>query len=156
MHLFGRAKVTREAYWQIAVDSIHVPGADSVCKNGCPAIVDSGTSLLVGPSLQIAQINKVSQHCLQAAPRDLHVHMILESDSVCKNGCPAIVDSGTSLLVGPSLQIAQINKVSQTPIQATFMCRAQTVCARMAARPSWTVAPPCLWDPACRSLRSTR
>ena len=53
-----RAKVTREAYWQIDVDAINVPGA-SVCKGGCPAIVDSGTSLLVGPSLQIAAINKV-------------------------------------------------------------------------------------------------
>ena len=50
--------MTREAYWQIAVDKIDVPGA-SVCKGGCPAIVDSGTSLLVGPSLQIAEINRV-------------------------------------------------------------------------------------------------
>ena len=53
-----RAKVTREAYWQIAVDEILVPGT-SVCKTGCQAIVDSGTSLLVGPSLQIAKINRV-------------------------------------------------------------------------------------------------
>ena len=58
LHLCCRAKVTREAYWQIAVDEIIVPGS-SVCKDGCQAIVDSGTSLLVGPSLQIAEINRV-------------------------------------------------------------------------------------------------
>eukprot|EP00884_Botryococcus_braunii_P006175 jgi/Botrbrau1/15559/Bobra.0274s0003.1 len=51
------SKVTREAYWQFTLDGIDVPGVAS-CKGGCQAIADSGTSLLVGPSSEIAVINK--------------------------------------------------------------------------------------------------
>lgn len=68
--------VTRKAYWQFAVDGIEVgekkggggndtistaprptPIAPTPCKGGCQAIADSGTSLLVGPTDEIAAIN---------------------------------------------------------------------------------------------------
>ena len=52
--------MTRQGYWQFAVDDIVVPGAGGVCAGGCQAIADSGTSLLVGPSLEIGAINRVS------------------------------------------------------------------------------------------------
>nr|QOL01246.1 putative extracellular protein TR9_052 [Trebouxia lynnae] len=51
------APVTRRGYWQIAMDSVKVPGASGSCKGGCKAIADSGTSLLVGPSDEVAAIN---------------------------------------------------------------------------------------------------
>lgn len=41
------------------MDSVKVPGASSTCKGGCKAIADSGTSLLVGPSDEVALINQV-------------------------------------------------------------------------------------------------
>ena len=53
-----RSKVTRQGYWQFALDDIKVPGAGGVCAGGCQAIADSGTSLLVGPVLEIAAINQ--------------------------------------------------------------------------------------------------
>jgi phytepsin len=52
-----RVNVTRRAYWQFDVDSISVSGTTSPCAGGCQAIADSGTSLLVGPTTEIAEIN---------------------------------------------------------------------------------------------------
>ena len=57
--MLGRAPVTRRGYWQIEMDSVKVPGASGACKGGCKAIADSGTSLLVGPSDEVAAINLV-------------------------------------------------------------------------------------------------
>eukprot|EP00891_Asterochloris_glomerata_P005499 jgi/Astpho2/5499/Aster-07834 len=52
------AKVTRRGWWQLAMDGAKVPGAGSICEGGCKAIADSGTSLLTGPSDEIARINE--------------------------------------------------------------------------------------------------
>ncbi|XP_043572469.1 pepsin A-like [Chiloscyllium plagiosum] len=50
--------VTREAYWQILIDRVTINGQVVACSGGCPAIVDTGTSLLVGPSTPINTIQQ--------------------------------------------------------------------------------------------------
>ena len=52
--------VTREGYWQIAMDDLRVDGVSSgrCGKRGCQAIVDTGTSLLAGPADVIEKINR--------------------------------------------------------------------------------------------------
>ena len=57
---FNWHPVTRRAYWEISVGSIDVLDLDVVeaCPNGCTAIVDSGTSLITGPSKMTDRINK--------------------------------------------------------------------------------------------------
>jgi len=50
--------VEREGYWQIAMEGIMMNGETVGCDGGCHAIVDTGSSLLVGPPAQTTAINK--------------------------------------------------------------------------------------------------
>ncbi|XP_045697429.1 cathepsin E isoform X1 [Phyllostomus hastatus] len=58
--------VTKQGYWQIALDTIQVGSTLMFCSDGCQAIVDTGTSLLTGPSGDIKQLQKA----IGAAPMD--------------------------------------------------------------------------------------
>ncbi|XP_007529425.1 chymosin-like [Erinaceus europaeus] len=51
--------VTVQQYWQFTVDRITVDGVVVACDGGCQAILDTGTSLLVGPSSDILNIQTV-------------------------------------------------------------------------------------------------
>ncbi|XP_044133092.1 cathepsin E-A-like [Bufo gargarizans] len=50
--------LTNKGYWQIRLDSIKVHGKGVLCPNGCEAIVDSGTSLITGPSADVKKLQK--------------------------------------------------------------------------------------------------
>lgn len=46
-------------YWQFAMDDIKIPGIKAnLCKHGCQAIADTGTSLITGPYEDIAILNE--------------------------------------------------------------------------------------------------
>ncbi|RDY13705.1 Aspartic proteinase [Mucuna pruriens] len=50
--------VTRKGYWQIEMGDFFIGGLSTgVCEGGCAAIVDSGTSLLAGPTTVVTEIN---------------------------------------------------------------------------------------------------
>ncbi|KAK9139039.1 hypothetical protein Scep_008720 [Stephania cephalantha] len=50
--------VTRKGYWQLEMGDFLIGNySTGFCKGGCAAIVDSGTSLLAGPTTVITQIN---------------------------------------------------------------------------------------------------
>uniref|UniRef100_A0A8D2D8N7 Peptidase A1 domain-containing protein n=1 Tax=Sciurus vulgaris TaxID=55149 RepID=A0A8D2D8N7_SCIVU len=50
--------VTLQQYWQFAVDRITVNGVVVACDGGCQAILDTGTSLLTGPTHGILKIQQ--------------------------------------------------------------------------------------------------
>ncbi|WJX96388.1 phytepsin [Trifolium repens] len=50
--------VTQKGYWQIDVeDIILATNSTGLCEGGCAAIIDSGTSLIAGPTSVVTQIN---------------------------------------------------------------------------------------------------
>lgn len=50
--------VTRKAYWQMKLSGVDVGNQLTLCKAGCQAIVDTGTSLIVGPMEEIRALHK--------------------------------------------------------------------------------------------------
>ncbi|KAM9330210.1 pepsin A-like [Gastrophryne carolinensis] len=48
--------VTTQKYWQITIDSITLNGEVVACRDGCQAIVDTGTSVIAGHPAAIDQI----------------------------------------------------------------------------------------------------
>ncbi|KAH8971313.1 hypothetical protein BDL97_02G134400 [Sphagnum fallax] len=51
--------VTRKGYWQFDMGDVLIDGLSTgFCEGGCSALVDSGTSLLAGPTGIVAEINQ--------------------------------------------------------------------------------------------------
>ncbi|XP_042655970.1 cathepsin E isoform X1 [Tyto alba] len=48
--------VTQQGYWQIQLDNIQLGGTVTFCVDGCQAIVDTGTSLITGPTKDIKEL----------------------------------------------------------------------------------------------------
>lgn len=50
--------VAQNGYWEIEIGDLFIGNNSTViCKGGCPAIVDTGTSFLAGPTTIVTQIN---------------------------------------------------------------------------------------------------
>ncbi|KAL7370487.1 hypothetical protein ABVT39_002058 [Epinephelus coioides] len=64
--------VTAKRYWQIKMDSVAVQGMNSFCPNGCQAIVDTGTSLIAGPTNDILSL----QQLIGASPTNIGEYLI--------------------------------------------------------------------------------
>ncbi|KAK6292368.1 hypothetical protein J4Q44_G00369520 [Coregonus suidteri] len=64
--------VTLKSYWQIQMASLQVQGASSFCPRGCQAIIDTGTSLIIGPTHDILTL----QQLIGATPTSIGEYLI--------------------------------------------------------------------------------
>ncbi|KAL7884963.1 hypothetical protein AOLI_G00077330 [Acnodon oligacanthus] len=51
--------LSSETYYEITMDSVIINGETVACSGGCQAIIDTGTSVIVGPTSDISSINSV-------------------------------------------------------------------------------------------------
>ncbi|XP_058860537.1 pepsin A-like [Acipenser ruthenus] len=58
--------VTSQSYWQVNVDSVKINGQVVACSSVCEAILDTGTSLMIGSSDAISSILKLVGLSLQS------------------------------------------------------------------------------------------
>jgi cathepsin D len=59
---FTYVPIENTGYWQFTMDAVTVTIGNQrarLCKTGCEAIADTGTSLIAGPSAQMANLNKL-------------------------------------------------------------------------------------------------
>mmetsp|Transcript_13188 Transcript_13188/g.39924 ORF Transcript_13188/g.39924 Transcript_13188/m.39924 type:complete len:518 (-) Transcript_13188:315-1868(-) len=87
------APVSKLGYWQFELDGIKM-GDAHLCPNGCHAIADTGTSLLVGPVDAVAKINEaigaggiLNEECKdfvkEYIPQILHIIDTMPAEQVC-------------------------------------------------------------------------
>ncbi|XP_075404152.1 pepsin A [Tenrec ecaudatus] len=94
--------LSSEGYWQITVDSITMNGESIACNGGCQAIVDTGTSLLSGPSNAITNIQSYI-----GASQNSNGQMVVSCSAI--NNLPNIVFTinGVQYPLPPSAYILQ-------------------------------------------------
>lgn len=89
--------VTKRGYWQVDMGDVLVGGKSTgYCAGGCQAIIDSGTSLLAGPTVIVTEINHaigatgvVSQACKTVVDEysDLIIELLIDqvaAGKICK------------------------------------------------------------------------
>lgn len=76
--------VTERAFWKLHMDSVKVRGNETFCAHGCDAVVDTGTSVIMGPSAAIDKIHQLmgARFCLRRKRYVLNCGTIPELPSI--------------------------------------------------------------------------
>ncbi|KAB1216273.1 Aspartic proteinase [Morella rubra] len=120
--------VTKKGYWQFEMGDFLVGNhSTGVCKDGCAAIVDSGTSLLAGPTPIVTEINHaigaegiVSAECKEVVTQygDLIWELLVSGvhpDKVCSQLGLCIFDGAQDVSSGIETVIEKENRKGSLP-----------------------------------------
>jgi len=113
---FTYANLTSETYWEFHVDDFQL-GTESLnwCEGSCDAICDSGTSLIVGPTLKIDALNrKLGATVVNGEGIFTNCNVIKTLPDI------TVVISGVSLTLTPEDYVLQITKDGQTECLSGF------------------------------------
>ncbi|XP_069798244.1 pepsin A-like isoform X2 [Narcine bancroftii] len=114
--------VTQEGYWQILLDSVKINGQVVACQSGCQAIVDTGTSLIVGPSDPISTI----QRLIGARPESSTM-AVVECSSLPSMPYVTFTINGIDYPLPPSAYVLQSNYNGQESCSSGFSSMALPV-----------------------------
>jgi len=109
--------LTNETYWQFQLDDIILNNASlNFCSGGCKVIADTGTSLIAGPTAQIAQINQ------KLGAIDVNGEGVFPScDVISSLPNIDIVLAGVTYTLTPKDYVLQISTLGQTECLSGFM-----------------------------------
>uniref|UniRef100_A0A8C9WDU8 pepsin A n=1 Tax=Scleropages formosus TaxID=113540 RepID=A0A8C9WDU8_SCLFO len=96
--------LSAETYWQITMDSMTINGTTVACSGGCQAVVDTGTSLIVGPSSDIQNLNS-----WVGASVDQYGDAVVSCNNIQSMPDVTFTLNGNSFIIPASAYISQSN-----------------------------------------------
>ncbi|XP_066427567.1 cathepsin D-like [Molothrus aeneus] len=115
--------VSRKSYWQVHMDrlSVGAPGAAGcrdppLCGGGCEAIVDTGTSLITGPSAEVAAL-----HRALGGSRAMGGQYLLDCDKVPSMPNVTFVLGGKEFTLSPQHYVLQVSQWGSPTCVSGFM-----------------------------------
>lgn len=131
--------LTEEGYWQFEMGDFLIGNySTGFCEGGCAAIVDSGTSLLAGPTLVIAEINHaigatgvLSRECKDIVSQygDMICDLLVEGlqpDKICPQIGLCFNDGAPYVSAGLETVVERENRKNMS-VGDSFLC---TACQR--------------------------
>ncbi|XP_004302331.1 PREDICTED: aspartic proteinase-like [Fragaria vesca subsp. vesca] len=128
--------VTKKGYWQFSLGDLKIGNQSTgVCEGGCAAIVDSGTSLLAGPTSIVTEVNHaigaegvVSTECKQIVSQygDLIWNLLIsgvQPDQVCKQLGLCVLNGGQYVSAGIETVIEREDR-EESSVGDTALCTA--------------------------------
>ncbi|XP_073426985.1 cathepsin D-like [Dendrobates tinctorius] len=113
---FHYLNVTRMAFWQIKTDEVRVGSQLILCKGGCQAIVDTGTSLITGPAAEIRAL-----HVAIGALPLFNGEYMVDCDKIPSLPTITFILGGAQYNLSGEDYVLQISKMGKTVCLSGFM-----------------------------------